>query len=57
VKPDVAVPANQALLTAHLLALKKALTKFADKRDVADNLKTVIAGKEKELEALKAKSR
>jgi hypothetical protein len=55
VKPDVAVPADQALLTAHLLALKKALTKYADKRDVADNLKRVIAGKEKELEALKTK--
>jgi retinol-binding protein 3 len=55
VKPDVAVPANQALLTAHLLALKKALTKYADKPDVADSLKTVIAGKEKELDALKTK--
>jgi retinol-binding protein 3 len=55
VKPDVAVPADQALLTAHLLALKKALTKYADKRDVADNLKRVIAGKEKELDALKTK--
>ncbi len=55
VRPDVAVPADQALVTAHLLALKKALTKYADKPDVPDNLKRVIASKEKELEALKAK--
>jgi hypothetical protein len=55
VRPDVAVPADQALLAAHLLALKKALTKYADNRGFADNLKTVIASKEKELEALKAK--
>jgi hypothetical protein len=55
VRPDVAVPADQALVTAHLLALKKALTKYADKPDVADNLKRVLASKEKELEALKAK--
>jgi hypothetical protein len=55
VKPDIAVPADQALLTAHLLALKRALTKYADKRGVADNLKRVIAGKEKELDALKTK--
>jgi retinol-binding protein 3 len=55
VKPDVAVPANQALLAAHLLALKKQLTKYADKLGLADHLKRVIAGKEKELDALKTK--
>jgi C-terminal processing protease CtpA/Prc len=55
VKPDVAVPADQALLTAHLLALAKALKKYADKPDLADNLKKVIAAKEKELAALKTK--
>ncbi len=55
VKPDVAVPADQALLTAHLLALKKALTKYADRRALADELKRAIAAKEKELWALKAK--
>ena len=48
-------PADQALITAHLVALKKALTKYADKRAVADELKRGIAAKEKELEALKAK--
>jgi hypothetical protein len=55
VKPDVAVPADQALLTAHLLALKKALTKYADNRSVSDELKKAIAGKEQELNALKVK--
>ena len=55
VRPDVAVPANQALLTAHLLALKKELTKYAGERGVADNLKRVITDKEKELDALKTK--
>jgi hypothetical protein len=56
VKPDVAVPADQALLTAHLLALKKAAARHGDDRDFADSLKRVIAEKEKELAALKAKS-
>ncbi len=55
VKPDVCAPADQALLTAHLLALRKALTKYAGKPDVADSLKRVIAVKETELEALKTK--
>jgi hypothetical protein len=55
VKPDVAVPADQALLTAHLLALKKAQEKHAGDKDLAGNLKRLIAEKEKELEALKAK--
>ena len=49
------MPADQALLSARLLALKKALTKYTDKRDLAGNLKRVIAAKEKELEALKTK--
>jgi hypothetical protein len=55
VKPDVAVPADQALLTAHLLALTKALTKYADNRALADQLKKVIADKEKELDSVKRK--
>jgi hypothetical protein len=57
VKPDVAVPADQALLTAHLLALKKAQEKNADDKDMTANFKRVIAEKEKELEALKEKPR
>jgi hypothetical protein len=54
VKPDVAVPANQALLTAHVLALKQALKRHSGDRDLTDSLKRTIAEKEKELEALKA---
>jgi hypothetical protein len=54
VKPDVAVPADQALLTAHLLALKKALTRHGDDKELADGLKQTIAEKEKELAALKS---
>jgi C-terminal processing protease CtpA/Prc len=55
VKPDVAVPAGQAHLTAHLMALKKAQMKYADKPGVADDLKRIISDKEKELNALKTK--
>jgi hypothetical protein len=55
VKPDVAVPANQALLTAHLLALKKALQRHAGDPDRAEELKRAIAANEQELAALKAK--
>ena len=55
VKPDVAVPADQALLAAHLLALKKALTRHGDERDLAADLNRTITEKEQELAALKAK--
>jgi C-terminal processing protease CtpA/Prc len=55
VKPDVAVPADQALLTAHLMALKKALKRYGGDREYADSLRRTIAEKEKELAALKAK--
>jgi C-terminal processing protease CtpA/Prc len=55
VKPDVAVPAGQALLTAHLLALRKAQRKYADQPTMVDDLKRAIAVKEKELGALKPK--
>jgi hypothetical protein len=54
VKPDVPVPANQALLTAHLMALKKSLKKLEGDPDSAASLKRSIAEKEKELVALKA---
>ncbi len=54
VKPDVAVPANQALLTAHLLALKQALKRVEGDQDTAASLRRTIADKEKELVALKA---
>jgi hypothetical protein len=55
VKPDVAVSADHALLTAHLMALKTSLEKNSDDKDMTANIKRVIAEKEKELEALKAK--
>ncbi len=55
VKPDVAVPANQALLTAHLMALKKALKMNAGDQDLAENFRLIIAKKEKELNELRAK--
>lgn len=55
VKPDVPVPAEQALLTAHVLALNKSLAKHADEPELADELRRIIAAKEQELHALKAK--
>lgn len=55
VKPDVDVPAEHALLTAHLLALKKALKRSNGDREYADSLRRVIAEKEKELAAQKEK--
>ncbi len=55
VKPDVYAPADQALLTAQLLALEKAVAKYAGNSDMINNLKGVIINKENELKALKAK--
>jgi retinol-binding protein 3 len=54
VKPDVVVPADQALLTAHLLALKNTTKRYAGDRKVAEGLERTIADKELELEKLKA---
>jgi hypothetical protein len=56
VRPDIAVPADQALLTAHLMALKRALEKHDGDPDRAGRLKRTIAEKEKELAALKEDS-
>lgn len=55
VKPDVAVPADQALLTAHLLALKKAAEKHTGDPDRAADIKRTTERVQKELDALKAK--
>jgi C-terminal processing protease CtpA/Prc len=55
VTPDVDVPADQALLVARLMALKKSLTTLSNpdfKADVQDEIQKV----EKELSALKSKS-
>ncbi len=54
VMPDVAVPANQALLTAHTLALKKGIERHHDEPDLVAMLKRTLAEKTRELETLKA---
>ena len=51
VTPDVAVPANRALVTAHILGLRAALKKASDP-DRKAQLKELIAAKEKELAAV-----
>jgi len=56
VKPDVAVPADHALHTAHLLALKKAAEKYASDKEMTAALKREIEAVQKELDELKAKS-
>ncbi len=56
VKPDVAVPADQALLTAQLMALKKAATKYADDKEKAAGIKREIDAVQKELDDQKAKA-
>ena len=55
VTPDVAVPADQALLTARVMALKKSLTTLTD-QDLKPRLEAEIQKLEKELTALKSKS-
>jgi C-terminal processing protease CtpA/Prc len=55
VTPDVAVPADQALLVARLTALKKSLTTLANP-DFKGGVQEEIEKLEKELNALKAKS-
>jgi retinol-binding protein 3 len=56
VKPDVPVPASQALLTAQLLALKKAATKHAGDKDKAAGIQREIDAVQKELDEEKAKT-
>jgi C-terminal processing protease CtpA/Prc len=55
VKPDVAVPADQALHTARLLALKTAAEKHAGDADRAAEIKRVTEAVQKELDAMKSK--
>ena len=55
VTPDVAVPADQALVVARLMALKKSLTSLANP-DFKAGVQDEIEKLEKELSALKAKS-
>jgi hypothetical protein len=56
VKPDVAVPADQALHTAHLMALKKAAEKHAGDKDTAAAIQRETETVQKELDDLKAKA-
>lgn len=56
VKPDVSVPADQALHTAHLLALKKMAEKHAGDKDMAAEIKRETETVQKELNDLKAKA-
>jgi retinol-binding protein 3 len=55
VAPDITVPADQALLTARLMALKKSLTTLKNP-DFKAGVEDEIAKLEKELGALKARS-
>lgn len=55
VEPDIKVPKEQALKTAQLLALNKALEKAKDE-NLKANLKSVIEKTQKELEEMKALS-
>ena len=55
VTPDVAVPADQALVVARLMALKKSLTSLANP-DFKAGVQDEIEKLEKELSALKAKT-
>lgn len=54
VTPDIAVPADQALETAHLMALKKALAKETDD-ELKDQYKEAIEAVQKALDAIKNK--
>jgi hypothetical protein len=53
VRPDVEVPADQALKTAHLAALKKQLESKDTEQRLKDQLKAIIRRVQKELDALK----
>jgi hypothetical protein len=53
VKPDIEVPADLALKTAHLAALKKQLESKDTEERLKDQLKTTIDRVQKELEVLK----
>jgi hypothetical protein len=56
VTPDVRVTADQALLTAHVLALRAALKRAAGDAERVSRLERLIAEKERELDALRGKA-
>ena len=53
VKPDIDVPADQALKTAHLAALKKSFAEKKTDEFLKDQLKKLVDKLQKELDALK----
>jgi hypothetical protein len=55
VKPDIAVPADQALLAAQLAALRKISARAVREPQRVASLQTVIAAKQQELEAMSQK--
>lgn len=57
VKPDFEVPAKEALLAAHLLALKRSLSRQSDNPEAVTALKGLVAEKEKELVSLRRADR
>jgi hypothetical protein len=54
IKPDVSAPADQALLSAHILALRTILKLTASEPERTSALERLIAEKEQELAALKS---
>jgi C-terminal processing protease CtpA/Prc len=57
VKPDVAVPADHALHTAHLMALKKCAEKYAGDKDKLAAIRREIETVQKEFDDLKGKDK
>jgi hypothetical protein len=55
VRPDVQVPADQALLTAQIMAIQSIVKKIPTETERIAKLEKVIAQKEQELDGLKAK--
>ena len=55
VKPDVNVPASQALLTAHVAAIRTLIKRIPTETERITELKKIIEQKEQELNTLKSK--
>ena len=53
VKPDVDVPAGEALLAAHVLALRKVMSRHSDSADAVASLQRILIAKNKALETLR----
>ena len=57
VQPDVKVPADEALLTAQIMAIEGIIKRNPNDKDRLNGLQQVIADKERQLATLKNKSR